>query len=81
MLSQLYEINDSYLLLIFKMTTSYEINYALVPILHFIIKYKFMVLYRKVRQASFVLFVLKTLAQIYNTPLPIWLIKTKQSSV
>lgn len=54
MLSQLCEINDSYLLLIFKMTTSYEINYALVPVLHFTITYKFMALYRKARQASFV---------------------------
>lgn len=81
MLSQLYEINDSYFLLIFKMTIYYDINYMLVPILYFIITYKFMALYRKARQASFVLFVLKTLAQICNILLPSWLIKTKQSSV
>lgn len=58
-LNQWYEISDSYLLLIFKMTISYDISYVLASNLFFIITYKFIALYRKGRQASFALCALK----------------------
>lgn len=63
-LNQWYEISDSdksvtNLLLIFKMTISYDISYVLVSKLFFIITYKFIAIYRKGRQASFALCALK----------------------